>query len=68
MTTTAKRIVRHVNQQVTEYYIHDSIYGWLPVPQEVTNDWTIIPLEYDYIELHHNMPNKGGLYGHHVIG
>lgn len=66
---TAKRIVRHVNQSVTEYYVHDSIHGWLPVSGATADNWSVIPLEYEYIELRHSMDrSKGGLYGHHILG
>lgn len=66
---TNKRIVHHVNQHATEYYIHDSIHGWLPVPIETTYSWTMLPsnqCDYEYIELRHSMDCINGLYGHHV--
>jgi len=59
---TSKRIVRHVFQETTEYWVHCSINGWIPSTESDANEWAAGSFE--YIELRHHMePNKQGMFG-----
>ena len=61
------RIIRHVNQSVTEYWSFSHIHGWQPVSIFIADDWK--RNTWDYIELRHSMPiNKLGFYGPNIKG
>ena len=58
------RIVKHINQEVTECYeFSETFQEFVNVPATNTNDWP--RGSFEYIELRHSMEqNKQGLYGH----
>ena len=64
----AKRItvkmVRHVNQGVTEYWTHSEVYGWQQMDQGTAD---LIPINcFEYMELRHDMDNHAGHYGPYI--
>ena len=69
MTTfmiTHRKVVYHVNQDVVEYWIHNSISGWALSSKLDRESWP--SGSYSYIELRHNMGrDKNGVYGPYII-
>lgn len=64
---TLRRIVRHKNQEVTEFWQHCSHYGWVPVEKSVADEWQ--RGTWEYYELIHTMDRrKDGKYGPYIIG
>lgn len=58
------RVVRHVNQEVTEFYLWNEIFKEFQNVER--KDFDHLPCSsFEYIELRHNMePKKDGSYGH----
>lgn len=58
------RIVRHINQEVTEFYLWNNVFKEFQLATR--SDFDDLPKEdFEYIELRHSMElNKLGFYGH----